>query len=462
MGTLVFIDSNFLLQLKDPKELPWEELQLEGPIHLLLPRIVVKEIDALKADGSSRRAKRARKASSNIFRELRRAKERRIQIRHEPIPVSIELAPPPDFTKVPRDLTQGSNDERLLAEVISYNVASGANAGVLSTDTILLITAEEHGLDTIEPPKTWLLDPEPDHRDKKIRQLEEKIQRLEQRDPILKLRPDADPIIIKPTQYQPLSTEQLDQLVGTAKSQSPIATSFGRPPTQFEKLAYEATQQRYIPVTEEEIAQYRETDYPHWLERLRNALQALPDDLTQPTQRTNAALTLSNTGGAPAEGLLIEIRVSKGFEIRRPNSVTSPTPSLPRPPKPPRPRVENPYDITKALSDLTHPSMPYIDPMRGVHLPEPPRDPLVFYRRETEPTRWELDCEEFRHQHEHIFGITLLALNPADHAGGILSIRATARNMATVFEERIPIRVKPQPADPLPAATKLISQLTIR
>src|SRR4051812_29587906 len=69
MATVLFVDTNFFLQLKEPESLPWADIFSRPELLVMIPRTVQTEIDRLKQDGNSRRSKRARKASS-FLRQL--------------------------------------------------------------------------------------------------------------------------------------------------------------------------------------------------------------------------------------------------------------------------------------------------------------------------------------------------------------------------------------------------------
>ena len=64
-----FVDTNFFLQCKNYREITWNDITSDQLIEIYIARPIQKEIDNLKSDGNSRRAKRARKASS-LFRKI--------------------------------------------------------------------------------------------------------------------------------------------------------------------------------------------------------------------------------------------------------------------------------------------------------------------------------------------------------------------------------------------------------
>jgi hypothetical protein len=50
----LFVDTNFFLQPKEIRLLPWSEICEETELYVMIPRAVQGEIDRLKQDGSGR------------------------------------------------------------------------------------------------------------------------------------------------------------------------------------------------------------------------------------------------------------------------------------------------------------------------------------------------------------------------------------------------------------------------
>jgi predicted ribonuclease YlaK len=92
---IFFVDTNFFLQCRDPRQLPWADVADGNDVVVLIPRTVQKEVDQKKQGGNSRRAKRARKASS-LFREVLGALELRKVVREAGPRVELSFPPPPD------------------------------------------------------------------------------------------------------------------------------------------------------------------------------------------------------------------------------------------------------------------------------------------------------------------------------------------------------------------------------
>jgi hypothetical protein len=172
---IFFLDTNVLLECKALEELPWKEISDEDPIRLIIALTVVGEIDKRK-NGNDRKADRARKASQR-FRLIRDSPDKRIAVRETAPRVSLEIAPryfPKDSDFPDFDLSRPDN--RMIAE--AKNFSKGCSEGavsILTDDTIPTILAEAYGICATAVPKEWLLPPESDQKDEKIRAQAEEI-----------------------------------------------------------------------------------------------------------------------------------------------------------------------------------------------------------------------------------------------------------------------------------------------
>jgi predicted ribonuclease YlaK len=90
---------------------------------VLIPRTVQKEVDQHKQAGNSRRARRARKASS-LFREILGAPELRKVVREVGPRVELSFPPLPDPNrKRPPQLDLEQPDDRIVEEALAYGEA---------------------------------------------------------------------------------------------------------------------------------------------------------------------------------------------------------------------------------------------------------------------------------------------------------------------------------------------------
>jgi hypothetical protein len=128
----LFLDANAFLQCRDLGELPWHEIRDAAELELVAARSVVAEIDRLKSDGNSRRARRARKASAMLGQVLSIGAA--TALREDGHRVALALAPPApiNWKKYP-DLDRHRPDDRLVAEALA-ETRKGSDVIVVSHD----------------------------------------------------------------------------------------------------------------------------------------------------------------------------------------------------------------------------------------------------------------------------------------------------------------------------------------
>jgi predicted ribonuclease YlaK len=236
---ILFLDTNIFLQCRDLRDLPWDQVVGSENLLLLISRPVQEEIDRLKHDRNSRRAKRARKASSFI-REIILTKDTRLSIRESAPRVEISFPPPlikqgglPSIL----DLTRG--DDQIIAEAFAFkNAYPDADVAILTHDTNPILTAERCGLPYVMIPDDWLLPPEPDVRDKKIEELERRLKELERACPQIEVvsqdseGSDIDSLAISVLPYRMPTESELNMLVAEVQTKHPMVTELEEPGKQ--------------------------------------------------------------------------------------------------------------------------------------------------------------------------------------------------------------------------------------
>lgn len=137
---IVVIDANVLIQCKPFHELPWSELGDE--LRVVIPFACIREIDRHKGDGNTRRANRARLASSMFSKTLESTLDR------HPIAGQAsrtwELGSGRLFEHA--SLDKNASDDQLVAEGLALASETEQPVLVLSGDTILRLKARTTGL----------------------------------------------------------------------------------------------------------------------------------------------------------------------------------------------------------------------------------------------------------------------------------------------------------------------------
>ena len=502
---VLFLDTNLFLQCRPLDKLPWGDLTLDDDLLLLIPRPVQEELDRLKQDGNSRRAKRARTASA-LLRKLVLSSDSTITLReHSPkVQISFSSLIPASRATSPL-LDMSRSDDRILGELLVYTQEHPAvPAALLTHDTNPMLTAKQLNLEFLVIPEEWLLPAEQDERDKRISELERRLTQYERLAPVIAISiTDGNRVTITEVQlvvrtYPDLSFEQIEGLFAMARKRHPIATDFGEdapahPPTALGTLAssdilagYGGYEWKYQAPSKEKIAKYMETEYPAWEAELKSFFQKLSAHLEFSHRQATIVFTVDNNGSVPAEnvvaefealgGILFEsaVRADKDKEVLKEIA-------LPIPPKPPKgawiqkPRATafssghiiaelataaarstdlSPFlrSTPDFLSDYAFPRIPAMPP---------PRDRNEFYWKSGKPSKytdkWTFECTEFRHQmcSEH-FTLPLFIKRKYPREKGAITCTITAKNLTEPVRLVVPVFIEHVQCNTAEAAEALI------
>ena len=407
---ILFIDTNVLIQCRALNELHWNEISNGADILLLIPRAVQKEIDRLKHDGNSRRAKRSRKATT-LMREIIESNNDCITIRKEKPCVEISF---PQRKETQDDvvdfLDRNKPDDSIIADTLSYAKNNPDDeVALLTHDTNPISTAKECSLQFVIVPDDWLLPIEPDDRDKKINKLKYRVTELQNKLPEINVEmqigqqktKNAKNIEIK--LYKEFSDKILGSLVRETGEKYPIAVEFGNEKQKSEltdsklKSLLSIEKREFVPAKPDEIQRYAEIEYPKWLDQVKRFFQKLPEKLFCPYVQVD--LILKNKGIVPAESLQIEF-VTCGkitFEINDKADVKE-MPKLLEPPKPPEGKWVS-KNIVYAENIKT--IMKHSESLLTKSLISKPRDKNSFYFksfRNSFLNKHLLECKEFMHK----------------------------------------------------------------
>ena len=261
MAIVVFVDTNFFLQVKEISTLRWTDICDETEIYVLVPRAVQREIDRLKRDGSGRRSQRARNASS-LLRKVILAEGEVLIVRESNPRVLVGFPPISTFDKLGTSTLDPSfADDQIVGEVLDYIGAYPSKKVVLLTDdTGPMLTAKRHVVPFWQIPGDWLLAPEPDARDKTIKELTKRLGLVERSHPVAEISAwkqdhSITEVTVEIATFQPLSEQIIDQLIAEIRDRCPMAEEFGLSGTallQQQTIAVALGRgQRYLPPTED-------------------------------------------------------------------------------------------------------------------------------------------------------------------------------------------------------------------
>jgi hypothetical protein len=467
---ILFPDTNFFIQCRDGSQINWNKLfPDEQHILLVIPKAVADEIDRQKQDGNTRRAKQARKANS-FFREIILSETGKVTIKESKPTVEATFSPPnlascsfPDF------LDLGRNDDQIIAEILRYKATEpGQEPSLLTHDTNPLRAARLCGLTFVVIPDEWLLEPEPDTKDKRILDLERKVKELQAQGPLFEVTAmDECSEIIQNLEvdipyYPELTEDEITNMVGCVKQELPMETNFPKEEPQKElgnifipiSLQGFGMRKTYVLPSEAEIEKYQRETYPQWLKDVKAYFQNLAENLTTQNRTSFITFCVNNFGSAAAENALIEFHaLGDVLLICKPDAEEMEN-ILDKMKFPSPPAAPKGYWKTQSFSVLDN----YLQNQHGLtfeSLMAPPiipnfekRDKNEIYwkpRRPEEPANyWCFECDEFRHQIEKeyfLIGIDT-GNNKKELYEGAVRCVVSAKNLVKPVEHIIKIKGK--------------------
>lgn len=468
---ILFLDTNIFLQCKAIEQLPWEEITGDN-ILLFIPRPVQEEIDNLKQSGNSRKAKRARIATS-LFRQILEVNS--IIIRQDKPHVEISFSPPVNqgnFSDY--DLNPSRIDDQIVFEALIYRKNhKKCDVALLTHDTGLAVTAKSVGLPCILIPDEWLLPPETDSRDKRINELERRIQEFEKTYPQIEIKfLDTDYKIInslplKLPKYQSITEAQISSIMETIKTKFPLTTDFNYKPNTVPKSIAISDVLKFLQPKKEQIGKYTNEDYPKWLEEISRLLTDLNTRLDLKFRNIRFFISISNLGNVPAENLIVDFILYKGLLIPPPSEFLDEkeTPqnislAFPNPPAAPKGAWSTRGISTFPFSQFQSPrlfSPPFIK-LNQEH------NKYAFYWKPNRPitktNKWRLECEEFRHQIQaKRFEVSVHFPPEFIDIKTALEIIVTAKNLPKPEKCVLPIEIEHSTNDTVEYAYSLINDI---
>ncbi|MDD2230400.1 MAG: PIN domain-containing protein [Candidatus Cloacimonetes bacterium] len=352
----VFADTNLLIHCNDVRHLNYSQIFDDyDTILIYFADPVVREIDKFKTDSSQRRAKKARKYNT-LFDEILKTPNTQLTPKEN---TKITLAFPPNcavemLQKHMKGLDESIFDDLLIGNVLAYNeVNPDEDVRLITSDTGVVLKCRNKNIQVIKTPEEWLLPPENDSRDKQIIQLETKLKKMEQSQPIILLEARGLSSADKPISevqlrlYEELDKDQIYDLVNYIRSKHLPKEDFSDEEKKVREFAethvkpfwpFNITSE-YVAPSAKQIKEYLETHYPNWLLNVRKWLEQIHLRLFYCENKTDISLSLSNTGNAFARNILLNFHLNQGWLFTSEDFTTSdssivlPIPKCPSAPK---------------------------------------------------------------------------------------------------------------------------------
>ena len=216
----------------------------------------------------------------------------------------------------------------------------------------------------------------------------------------------------------------------------------------------------FEPASEEAIRNYRENEYPEWLDDCREWLTGVHDTLQRKEGIPFFTFEVTNVGSRPGKDALVVVRAKGDFKIcpppfeeDEPEETEKTDLHFPSPPKPPQGRWQlSNTSLSRMFEGLnTLGRYPLVDipsltaPLYTPHTPR--RDPNAFYYKPTRITEpadtFNLECEQWRHgtSSEPFVGYIFVA-EGVSKASGALECEIHAENLFKPAFTRIPVRIE--------------------
>ncbi|MBB4724745.1 PIN domain-containing protein [Xanthomonas euvesicatoria] len=426
------LDTNFFLQVKAAETLPWGDLTRATRVELYLLDEVMGELDRHKSNGNSRAARRAR----GIFGKLDPLIDGNIDelvVKEGGPQVVWLLAPFFDSNRIkPSGLDLSTADGRIVEQSFALQQAFG-DVVFLTHDRLPRRIAKSIGLLCEKIPESWLLEPEKDERDKEIAKLKDDLKALNNRFPQVEVQlvqndKEIDCIEGVFYRYRDLSEEFLDDATDIIENRFPEESA--EIPGQ-------------VTVTRQSSLLAYQQARREWREGVRERIGKLPARLNFDQGLLALKIAVKNTGGAPADGLTLEVRLEGTMMLvnhkKKEKWLTSEVRFTPPAP----PKLER-YSGSEWYERQTPPDLSGLH--RSFQTPPSPRDPNGFYWDYDEDAIFcksaEGSCGDFRHQMREVEVPIILCLPQGEsEPKGCLHIRWSARNMPKVLEKKYSIKL---------------------
>jgi rRNA-processing protein FCF1 len=413
----LFVDTNAFIQLRDLKDLPWPELFPEAKkIDIVVASCVIEELDRFKVSNNARKRDRARLALK-LIETASKNNDFSLVVRETPFRIQIVISntQSPDWTRFPR-LDPTKPDDQLVAETATHS----ADAAVFSHDTGPRIRARLANILAFEPLEDWHLPQEKTDDQRKISEMERRLERALSTYPKILVSLDSvgDCLNIERTIpiLSPIDPHRAERLVA--------AYLAGYPMERLKPRGDELTLLMggfFEGYSEHDIQQY-EKDFANFRNRVRDYFESLHEMFARAAHVLSIPYTVKNDSAVSASGLRIETVVTGDAILLSDIDAASQFVGSLSPPNPPKkPERRYPYWARglEPSADLTR------------YLANKSRDPtkFIWFVRPTQGSRSSaLQCEDFRATRTFNDEAILLIKESIPFAG-VLTLHISATNL---------------------------------
>ena len=491
----LFPDTNVFIQCRPLDHLDWGEWKEFSEVHLLVSRPVQREIDNQKNRGNDRVANKAR-STYRIFRKIIDSEQGYELVNGSSPTVKLFLqAPSLPSPELQDTLDYNKPDDEIVGCLHRFRQENQcADARLLTHDGGPMMTAGALGLPYVEVKEDWLLSPENNETEKENARLRERIAQLEKAEPQFKIGlvdkdgKTVEQLKVEHLIYEPLSESDIETLMDSLTNRFPMRTNFSPGvPTEDEKgiTAREWLDRKFAsgPPKDDDIAKYRDQDYPRWVRECRQMLSGVHSEFQRETGQPTFEIVVKNEGTRPGNDALVVIQATGNFKICPPpykgklDEEPKGALALPRPPRPPKgpqaPNVLNALTgvnriaesmnlLQRTMNPVNTETFRLLPPLRPL---DERRDPNGFFYKPDRPSEpgesFALECEQWRHgMGSEPFLVEIFFDTTQNEIRGALRCEVHAENLSSAVNAQFPVRITVKKVSSYERARELVQNLT--
>jgi rRNA-processing protein FCF1 len=324
--TFAVLDTNIWLHFRAPRDTDWKEFLGSESVTLVVPPVVVGELDDQKDRATS---SRLRERARSALKTIESWHGENLEIRPGVRGVVLDLLSEPDARELGLDPTRG--DDRLLASARDLSARNGAaRVVVVTNDTGMRIKARQLSIEVLAPADDSKLADELDPVEKENRDLRRRLDRLESRLPELGLKieggVDSGTRIHAELRFEPPIS--LQDAIRAASSAAELEAPVRRGPNQSPILrrpsagGFDLSQLRNLPpldpaaISLHEFERYEQERQTFLTKSAEFAERKWKRD-EYASRSVHLVLVLTNSGTAPAEDISVALEVPAGPLVSR-------------------------------------------------------------------------------------------------------------------------------------------------
>jgi hypothetical protein len=310
----VFLDTNIFIHFSDFEQLDWQTiLDTEKDIVIILAPIVIDELDKHKYNKNPKIAKRVKRLLPKIETYIGNPK----LCKHG---LKFISSRPLEFTFIKNKLDKNEQDDCLLASIIEFSQTLGNNDSVvyITNDVGPRLKAKSLNIDTWKLADEYQLPNEPDETEIKNIKLQNELNDLKSKAPVLSLSFANGSNLMKYKRNSLDHSKQdfIENEMVKVRIDNPYLVYRDRTEIQTTKPSITFLHSTPFSLSETQINEYNKDLDKYFIEYQKYA-ERLFEAFVFKSNTIEIDLVLNNSGTSPALDIDIEIHFPDGFELFR-------------------------------------------------------------------------------------------------------------------------------------------------